>query len=118
VTADTAAPWPSYILKILNQRIAGPSCRGKGRASPVITLLSILLHWIRTLKELQSSSKADRYGFKFDISPWQRGRQGGQLRPQGLLLEREEPTTAKSQSQWSHSHDTESSRFLRVSQCH
>jgi hypothetical protein len=37
----------------MNQRIAGPNCNGRGRASPVITLLSILLHWIRTSKELQ-----------------------------------------------------------------
>jgi hypothetical protein len=43
------------LLKILNQRIAGPNCNGKGRASPVITLISILLHLIRTSKELQSS---------------------------------------------------------------
>jgi hypothetical protein len=35
----------------LNQRISGPNCNGKGRASPVITLLLILLHWIRTSKE-------------------------------------------------------------------
>jgi hypothetical protein len=38
----------------LNQRIAGPNCDGKGRASPVITLLSILLYLIRISKELQS----------------------------------------------------------------
>jgi hypothetical protein len=31
----------------------GPNCNGKGRASPVITLFSILLYWIRTSKELQ-----------------------------------------------------------------
>jgi hypothetical protein len=30
----------------LNQSISGPNCNGKGRASPVITLLLILLHWI------------------------------------------------------------------------
>jgi hypothetical protein len=42
------------VTKNLNQRISGPNCNGKGKASPVITLLSILLHWIRTSKELQS----------------------------------------------------------------
>jgi hypothetical protein len=42
------------VTRILNQKIAGPNCNGKGRASPVITLLSILLHWIRTSKELQT----------------------------------------------------------------
>jgi hypothetical protein len=44
----------ALLLRILNQRIAGPNYNGKGRAFPVITLLSILLHWIRTSKELQS----------------------------------------------------------------
>jgi hypothetical protein len=42
------------LLRILNQRLAGPNCNGKGKASPVIILLSILLHWIRTSNELQS----------------------------------------------------------------
>jgi hypothetical protein len=42
------------VTKNLNQRISGPNYNGKERASPVITLISILLHWIRTLKELQS----------------------------------------------------------------
>jgi hypothetical protein len=45
------------VTKNLEQRIAGPNCYGKGRASPVITLLSILLHWSRTSKELQSPLK-------------------------------------------------------------
>jgi hypothetical protein len=36
---------------------------------------------------------------------------GGQLQPQGLLLEREEPTAAESLSQWSYPHDTESRSF-------
>jgi hypothetical protein len=61
------------------------------------------------------------YGFKlcrFDIAPWQRVCQGRQLQPQGLLLDREEPTAAESLSQWSHPHDTESRSFLRVSHCH
>jgi hypothetical protein len=33
------------VTKNLNQRISGPNINGKGRASPVITLLSILLHY-------------------------------------------------------------------------
>jgi hypothetical protein len=42
------------VTKNLNERISGPNCNGKERASPVITLLSILLSRIRTSKELQS----------------------------------------------------------------
>jgi hypothetical protein len=66
------------------------------------------------------SPKAARYGFKFyrfDIALWQPSCYLLQFQPQGLLLEREEPTAAKSLSQCSHPHDTESCSFQRVSKC-
>jgi hypothetical protein len=44
----------------LNQRISGPNCNGKGRASPVITLLSFLLHWI-------TPSDTSGYTFMFPL---------------------------------------------------
>jgi hypothetical protein len=64
------------VTKNLNQRISGPNCNGKGRASPVITLLLILLHWIRISKELQSPLRLLGMAFKLcriDIAPWQPG---------------------------------------------
>jgi hypothetical protein len=108
----------AWLLRIWNQRIAGPIFKGNGRASPVITLLSILLH---DLEGAAIPPKAAWYGFKlcrFDSAHWQRGLVGGQLQPQGFLMEREEPTEAESLSQWSHPHDTESLSSLQVSQCH
>jgi hypothetical protein len=43
---------------------------------------------------------------------------GDSFNPKVLLFKREEPTAAKSLSQWFNPHDTEYYSFQQVSQCH
>jgi hypothetical protein len=86
----------------------------------VITLLSILLHWIRTLKELQSPLRLLGMALSCAGLILYLGSQVVRetaSTPRFVVGERE-PTEAESLSQWAHPHDTESRSFQQVSQCH